>query len=113
MFKVVEIKPCSSSISSNRHEKSDQKENHGHDKEGNRVAKSAPESLSEGIPVLLFSKLVIFLVPEVRERNNEQAEDGIKRVKRVIDDRERLHDTGNGIRSCPILPLAQFARVGR
>src|SRR5690349_15465350 len=72
------------------------------------VPQRAPESRSERLRPLLLSNLIIFLVPEICEGNNQQTEERIEGVEKVVDNAESVRNIVHFVLVRPILASAQF-----
>lgn len=96
------------------YEEAYQEDGNDEDEESESVLESTPDALTSSLLSMLGGILVVFLVPEVGEGNDEQAQHGIERVEEVVDDAEGVDDAGDLLGCCPVLLLAQArARGGR
>lgn len=81
MLEVVEIETLVVlGLFGKGHEETNQKDDDDEDKEGNGVLESTPDALSSSLLSMLCRVLVVFLVPEVGEGHDDQAEQRVKRV---------------------------------
>ena len=94
------------------HEEADKEDGHDKDEEANRPLEGAANALSRRLLSVLGGILVVFLVPEVGKGDDEQTEDCIERVQRVVDDAQRVYDAVDLVRRGPVL-LATEAGSGR
>ena len=84
-------------------EKADQENGHDKDEEGNGVLESTPDALSSRLFSVLGGILVTLLVPEVGERNDEQAENSIERVECVVHYAQSIDDAVDLFWRSPVL----------
>jgi hypothetical protein len=77
------------------------------DEETERPLDGAANALAGRLLAVLGGILVVFLIPEVGERDDEQAEDGIERVERVVYNAQGVDDAVDLVWRSPVLLAAQ------
>ena len=108
VLEVVQIAVIVSSLLGDWDEEADQEQDKTDGNEDDGVFESAPESAAEGLGAILGGHLVVFLVPEVGEGHDEQAEDSVKAVEGVVDDVELEKYVVDSIRSGPVFLCPEF-----
>ena len=88
------------------HEESNEEDGDYEDEESGRPLQSAANALAGCLLSMLCRILIVFLVPEVGERNDKEAEHRIKRVERVVDDAKGVDDAVDLLRRGPVLLAA-------
>lgn len=107
MFEVVQVEAlvilC---LLCKGHEEANQEDGNNEDQEGDGVLEGAPDALARRLLAMFGRVLVVFLVPEVGEGYNNQAEERIKRVERVVDNFEGADNAVDLFWCGPVLLLA-------
>jgi hypothetical protein len=88
------------------HEESNEEDGDYKDEETGSPLQSAANALASCLLSVLCRVLIVFLIPEVRERNDKQAKYRIERVERVVDDAKRVDDAVDLLRRGPVLLAA-------
>lgn len=108
MLEVVEVEALVVlGLLRERHEEANQEESNDEDDEGNGVLEGAPDALAGRLFSMLCRVLVVFLVVEVGKGHDDQAEQGVERVERVVDNLQGVDDVVDLVGRGPVLLLAQ------
>lgn len=113
VLEVVQIAVVISSLLGNWDKEADQEQDDADSNEDDGVLEGAPESAAKSLGAVLGGHLVVFLIPEVGEWHDEQAEDSIQAVEGVVDDLELEEDVVDSIRSGPIFLCSELDIGGR
>ncbi len=100
-------------IPSGGHKKANDKQHQDEEDEAKGVLQGAPEAASLGEGSLLFLHLIVFLVPEVGERDGDKAQQGVQRVEGVVCDLQGGEDRVDAGWRGPVLLGAEVCRCGR
>jgi hypothetical protein len=89
------------------HEEADEEQSDNEHDEGDGVLECAPDALAGSLLSILGRVLVVLLVQEVGEGHDEQAQQGVERVQRVVDDLQGVDDVVDLVGRGPVLFLAE------
>lgn len=103
VLEVIQIAVIISGLLRDRDEESDQEYDDADSNEDNRVLEGTPKSVGDCLSAILGGYLIVFLVPEVGEWHNQQAQYSIKAIESVVDDLELEKNIVDCVRSCPVL----------
>lgn len=96
------------------HEEADKEDGDYKDEEAKSPLESGSNALSGRLLAVLSRVLVVFLVPEVGEGNDEEAEHCVEGVQGVVDDAQRVQDAVDLFGRGPVLLAPQAgSRRGR
>ncbi|CRK33933.1 hypothetical protein BN1708_006202, partial [Verticillium longisporum] len=91
-LEVVEIPACLGIVAGGGHEEADEEEDQHESHKDSCVLEGADKTGGKGSGSLLVFDLVVLLVEEVGEGDDEETQQGVEAVERVVDDAKRLED---------------------
>lgn len=86
-----------------RDEEANEEDNDDKEDERYGILESSPEPRDDCLIALFGGKLIIFFIPEVGERDHQEAEKSIERVQTVVDNLQGQNDIINSILARPVL----------
>jgi len=96
----------------NGEEEADEEEGDADDQEDQRELEGSPEPLPKCLVSFFGSHLVVFFVPKVGKRHDEQTQNCIERVEGVVDDLEGIDNVVDLVLRGPFFSLAQLRACG-
>ncbi|CRK18528.1 hypothetical protein BN1708_012373 [Verticillium longisporum] len=109
-LEVVEIPAGLGVVAGGGHEEADEEEDQDERHKDSRVLEGADETGGKGSGALLVFDLVVLLVEEVGEGDDEETQQGVEAVERVVDDAKRLEHVVDATFGGPVLLDAEGGR---